>query len=75
MVEQSLRSHDEIDLIELFRILWSKKWWIVISTIIFTILAGVYAFAAKEQWTSKAEVVEPQLVDLGDYLNLRKNMH
>ena len=72
MVEQSLRSHDEIDLIELFRILWSKKWWIVISTIIFTTLAGVYAFTAKEQWTSKAEVVEPQLVDLGDYLDLKK---
>lgn len=72
MVEQSSRSHDEIDLIELFRILWSKKWWIVISTIIFTTLAGVYAFAAKEQWTSKAEVVEPQLVDLGDYLDLKK---
>lgn len=49
---------DEIDLVELIKVLWNKKIWIVLSTIVFTALAAVYAFIAKEQWTSKAEVIE-----------------
>lgn len=49
---------DEIDLVELIKVLWNKKIWIVLSTIVFTALAAVYAFTAKEQWTSKAEVIE-----------------
>lgn len=49
---------DEIDLVELIKVLWNKKIWILISAFIFTALAAVYAFTAKEQWTSKAEVIE-----------------
>ena len=63
---------DEIDLVELVKTLWNKKWWIVLSTFICTTLAGIYAFTAKEQWTSKAEVIPPRISDLGSYLNLRK---
>ncbi|HGO5815218.1 TPA: LPS O-antigen chain length determinant protein WzzB [Mannheimia haemolytica] len=62
---------DEIDLIEIFRILWDKKWWIVITTFATTLLAGIYAFTAKEQWTSKAVVIAPKVADLGNYLSLR----
>ncbi|HGO5824645.1 TPA: LPS O-antigen chain length determinant protein WzzB [Mannheimia haemolytica] len=63
---------DEIDLIEIFRILWDKKWWIVITTFATTLLAGIYAFTAKEQWTSKATVIAPKLTELGEYLNVRR---
>lgn len=63
---------DEIDLIEIFRILWDKKGWIVLTTFITTLLAGIYAFTAKEQWTSKAVVIAPKLTELGEYLNVRR---
>lgn len=63
---------DEIDLVELIKVLWNKKIWIVLSTIVFTALAAVYAFTAKEQWTSKAEVIAPKVTDLGTYFNMRK---
>lgn len=65
-------SDNEIDLIELIKTLWDKKIWIILSTFVFTTLAGVYAFTAKEQWTSKAEVIAPKVTDLGTYFNIRK---
>lgn len=71
MTEKSLKN-DEIDLIELISILWKKKLWIMLSSFIFTAIAGVYAFTAKEQWTSSAEVIAPRTLDLGDYFSVRK---
>ena len=71
MTEKSLKN-DEIDLIELISILWKKKLWIIISSFTFTAIAGVYAFTAKEQWTSSAEVIAPRTLDLGDYFSVRK---
>ncbi len=71
MTEKSLKN-DEIDLIELISILWKKKLWIILSSFIFTAIAGVYAFTAKEQWTSSAEVIAPRTMDLGDYFLMRK---
>ncbi|MEN2898716.1 ECA polysaccharide chain length modulation protein [Mannheimia haemolytica] len=71
-VKSHEQSSDEIDLIEIFRALWDKKWWIVITTFITTLLAGIYAFTAKEQWTSKATVIAPKLTELGEYLNVRR---
>ncbi|QIW15377.1 hypothetical protein A4G20_03025 [Pasteurellaceae bacterium RH1A] len=62
---------DEIDLIDLFQTLWKKKWWIALSAMLFTALAGVYAFTAKEQWTSTATVTTPRSTDLGDILSLK----
>lgn len=65
-------NNDEIDLIELIKVLWNKKIWILLSAFVCTLIAGVYAFTAKEQWTSKAEVIEPKTADLGEYFNIRK---
>ena len=65
-------ANDEIDLIELVKTLWDKKIWILISTFICTAIAGIYAFTAKEQWTSKAEVIAPRVKDLDNYFNIRK---
>ncbi|WP_439287802.1 LPS O-antigen chain length determinant protein WzzB [Lonepinella sp. BR2904] len=66
------RNDNEIDLIELFRALWDKKLWIILSTLVFTLIAGIYAFTAKEQWKSKAEVVSPNVLDLSEYFVLRR---
>ena len=72
MSELSSQKQDEIDLVELFRELWNKKIWIALSVLVCTLIAGVYAFTAKEQWTSKAEVIGPRTADLGDYFLVRK---
>lgn len=50
--QASNQTNEEIDLIELIRVLWKKKLLIAIVTFIFTALAAVYAFTAKEKWTS-----------------------
>lgn len=71
MAEVSSQRNDEIDLIELFRVLWKKKVWIVLSAFVCTLVAGVYAFTAKEQWTSTAIVVAPRSTDLGSLLPAR----
>lgn len=67
----STQHTDEIDLIALIRTIWDKKWWIVLTTFVTTLLAGVYAFTAKEQWTSRAIVVAPRITDLGSILPVR----
>ena len=71
MTNVSSQKQDEIDLIELLRVLWVKKVWIVLSAFVFTAIAGVYAFTAKEQWTSTAIVVTPRSTDLGTLLPAR----
>ena len=71
MTNVSSQKQDEIDLIELFRALWAKKLWIVLSAFVCTMIAGVYAFTAKEQWTSTAIIVAPRTTDLGSLLPVR----
>ncbi|WGE57040.1 LPS O-antigen chain length determinant protein WzzB [Actinobacillus equuli] len=67
-----LQQNDEIDLIELIHILWARKFTIIFVTLLFTALSAVYAFTAKEKWTSQAEVVSPRVTDISEYLSLRK---
>ncbi|WP_029890086.1 Wzz/FepE/Etk N-terminal domain-containing protein [Polycyclovorans algicola] len=45
---------DEIDLRELVAALWRGKWWIMLFTLLATVLAGVYAFTATPQFKSEA---------------------
>ena len=66
-------TNDEIDLIELVKALWDKKIWILISTFVFTLLAGIYAFTAKEQWTSKANVIAPKVNTIQEYVSFRRD--
>lgn len=70
--QESERS-DEIDLIELFLLLWKKKITIITITFICVAMATVYSFTAKEQWTSKAEVIAPNVVSLESYLSIRRD--
>lgn len=74
-VEYSRHTDDEIDLVELIKVLWANKNKIILSTLLSTVLAGIYAFTAKEQWTSKAEVVAPNLTDLGNYFSVQMEYH
>ncbi|KAE9540307.1 chain length determination protein [Ursidibacter maritimus] len=64
--------NDEIDLIELIKVLWDQKLWIILSAFLSTAIAAIYAFTAKEQWTSKAEIIAPKMTDIGDYLSIRQ---
>ena len=72
MEHQKATVNNEIDFIELIRILWTGRKWIILSGLIVTLIAGSYAFLAKEKWTSTAEVIEPKILDLGNYLSLRR---
>jgi LPS O-antigen subunit length determinant protein (WzzB/FepE family) len=49
MQEKNLEE-DEIDLKELFKTIWAKKIFIVIFTLVVTILAGFYAYTVKHQF-------------------------
>lgn len=63
---------DEIDLISLFLTLWAQKQLIIAITFISTLFAGIYAFMASEQWTVKAYISSPRIVEIDEYLSLRR---
>lgn len=65
------KMNEELDLIELIRVLWKKKSWIILSAFICMVIAGGYAFTAKEKWISTAIVVAPRSTDLGNLLPVR----
>lgn len=58
---------DEIDLMDLFIALWKGKVTIIISTVLFSVVAVVYALTAQQWWSSKAKVTEPQLQNMAAY--------
>ena len=59
--EQNFYQEDEIDLKELFKILWAKKILIISITFIITLLAGIYAFNKTPIYEATA------LVEIGSY--------
>lgn len=65
--QQGFHHEDEIDLKELFLALWQGKWTVVSSTIVFSIMAVLYALTAEETWTTEAVVTEPQVSDFASY--------
>ena len=71
MNDINYQKNNKIDLIELIKALWNKKIWILLSAFFCTAIAGVYAFTAKEQWTSTAIIVAPRSTDLGNLLPTR----
>lgn len=71
MNDINYQNNNEIDLIELIRTLWNKKLWILLCACFFTVIAGIYAFTEKEQWTSKSVIIAPKMSNLGDYLSFR----
>ena len=61
--EQNFYQEDEIDLKELFKILWAKKILIISITFIITLLAGIYAFNKTPIYEATA------IVEIGNYKN------
>ncbi|WP_108652229.1 LPS O-antigen chain length determinant protein WzzB [Dongshaea marina] len=62
---------DEIDLRELFTLLWKRKLRIVLVAVIFAIIGVVYALLAPERWSATAVVSAPnysQLVQINSSL-------
>lgn len=59
--------NDEIDLFDLIAQLWKKKHWIIGCMLITTLLAAVYAFTAKEQWTATAVINAPTFHSMSNY--------
>ena len=66
------RGEDEIDLIELFRLLWRRKWAIAAITLLGAAIALVYALTATEKWTSMAYVRAPKVEQFKGYLEQRR---
>ncbi|MDO4626294.1 MAG: Wzz/FepE/Etk N-terminal domain-containing protein [Pasteurellaceae bacterium] len=60
--------NDEISLIDLSKTLLKNKWKIAASAMVCAGITAGYAFLAKEQWTSKATIIEPTLTDANDYV-------
>lgn len=56
MQETIKYSEDEIDLRELFKIIWQKKFFIVIFTMVVTILASIYAYKMTPIFQAKSFV-------------------
>ena len=65
--EQNYYQEDEIDLKELFGILWAKKILIISITMLITVLAGIYAFNKTPIYEATA------LVEIGHYKNNNNN--
>ena len=61
MQENRCIQEDEIDLKELFKTIWAKKIFIVIFTLVVTILAGFYAYSKTPIYEVKA------LLEIGEY--------
>ncbi|MCT7526217.1 Wzz/FepE/Etk N-terminal domain-containing protein [Aliarcobacter cryaerophilus] len=61
MQENRYIQEDEIDLRELFKIIWDKKIFIILFTLAITVLATVYAYSKTPIYEAKA------LVEIGEY--------
>ncbi|ETD72657.1 hypothetical protein V757_03155 [Pelistega indica] len=48
---------------------------IIAVTLLSIILAAIYAFTAKEEWTSKAQIMVPKAVQLGSYLEAERRYY
>lgn len=60
-MQEKYLQEDEIDLKELFKTIWAKKIFIVIFTLVVTILAGFYAYIKTPIYEAKA------LLEIGEY--------
>lgn len=72
----SSRSNPEqIDLIELVMQLWREKTTIIASVVVVLMLAVVYLFVAKEQWTSTAVISQPDVAQIATYNTALKKLY
>ena len=60
-MQEKYLQEEEIDLRELFKIIWDKKIFIILFTIVVTVLAGIYAYSKTPIYEAKA------LIEIGEY--------
>lgn len=60
-------ANDEIDLKELFVALWQGKLLIILTALLFSVVAIGYALTTQEWWSAKATVSQPQLQGIASY--------
>lgn len=65
---------DEIDLLELCKILWGGKLLIGVVAVAFAVVAATYALTAQERWTAKAVIKLPSLSDYYAYTKSVKEL-
>lgn len=58
---------DELDLLDVIAQLWRGKVTILLSTIAFIVIAGIYLTQAKEKWSSEAIVTQPSAGQVANY--------
>lgn len=58
---------DELDLLDVVAQLWSGKKTIILTVLVFLLLAAIYLFFAKEKWTSEAIVTQPSAGQVANY--------
>lgn len=66
-VPHSFQNNDEIDLRKLLKALWEGKILIAATTIIFAVVAVLFALNSQEWWSSKAKIAQPQPQDIAAY--------
>ncbi|MFC0308197.1 LPS O-antigen chain length determinant protein WzzB [Gallibacterium trehalosifermentans] len=67
-----LKYQKEFNLILFFQYIWRKKWWIVLSTLFFTVASYFYANSVKPEWTTTAEVIPAQVNSVEKLLDLKQ---
>jgi len=60
-VYQENLQNDEIDLRELFQVIWGYKWLIMCMCVCAIVGSVFYALNAQEWWVAKGKIIEPQL--------------
>lgn len=58
---------NELDIRGLFRTLWQGKFWIIGIAFVFALIALIYTFLAKQEWSSTAITDRPTVNMLGGY--------
>lgn len=68
------RQGDEIDLVEIFCILWNKKWRVCFFTALCCFIGSVYVLVSDTKWTSTAELAPARLSQMGYYSDFQNQV-
>ncbi|WP_421261008.1 LPS O-antigen chain length determinant protein WzzB [Aeromonas jandaei] len=69
------KQDDEVNLLELFTILWKKKSKILLATFLFGGIGVLYAVLAPEQWTTHTTIYQPKPLDTLELDRLRAKLN
>jgi len=64
-VYQQAPQDDEIDLLELVKVIWSYKWVTALICTVAIVGSVFYALTAQQWWVAQGKIIEPQLNDVG----------